>query len=151
MIALYRDNKTPTTQHTYHYEPISLWEWAKEHRSPDYIPPQMRDEKGDFVGIINPGVAVLFYRNAPEELKIMPKEQLSKRLYIVTELKKDLRICLRWHREARAKKYLQESYNIEWETGVPLLCLSQSTYQNHTLFAGIDFDISINGEIIFKE
>ena len=93
----------------------------------------------------------MFYRNNPDELKTMSEKQLSNRLYTVTEFKKDGRICLRWHREARAKKDIKESYKIEWENGVPLLCISKVTYQNHTLFAGIDFEISIDGKITFKE
>ena len=151
MIALYREPQILASQKIYNYELISLWQWAKEHRSADYIPPQNRTDKGEFVGIINPGVAVLFYQNDPDELKTMTREQLSKRLYIVTEFKKDGRICLRWHREARAKKDIQEAYKINWETSVPILCVSPSSYQNHTLFAGIDFEISSTGEIIFKE
>lgn len=161
MIALYRDPQTPATQRIYNYELISLWQWAKEHRSPDYIPPQKRTDKGEFIGTINPGVTVLFYRDKPDELKTMSKIQLSNRMYIVTEFKKDGKICLRWHREARAKqdaeKAMKNLYNvdslsyIEWDSSVPLLRISKKTYQNHTLFEGIDFEISSTGEIIFKE
>ena len=161
MIALYRDFKTPASQKVYNYELISLWQWATEHRAPDYIPPQKRIDKGEFIGIINPGVAVLFYQNTPAELKTMSKDQLSKRLYIVTEFKKDGRICLRWHREARSKTdaevIMKNSFGtkalsrLELDQEVPLLCISASKYQNHTLFAGIDFEISTDGEINFKE
>ncbi len=161
MVALYQDHKTPADKRIYNYELISLWQWAKEHRSADYIPPQKRTDKGEFIGIINPGVAVLFYQNSPDELKTMTKEQLSKRLYIVTEFTKDGRICLRWHREARAKTDAEAAMKntfgsqtlsrIEWDQGVPLLCISGKTYQNHTLFADIDFEISTDGKITFKE
>ena len=151
MVALYRDNEKHAGQRIYDYELISLWQWAEEHRTKDYIPPQKRTDKGEFIGIINPSVCVLFYQNNPDELKTMSAKQLNIRLYTVTEFKKDGRICLRWHRESRAKKDIKESSKIEWESGVPLLCISPSTYQNHTLFEGIDFEISVTGEIIFKE
>ncbi len=161
MIALYRNPQTPAGQKVYDYELISLWQWAEEHRREDYIPPQNRTDKGEFIGIVNPGVSVLFYKDSPEELKTMSQEQLAKRLYIVTEFKKDGRICLRWHREARSKKdaetAMKETFNvqalskIEWENPAFLLCLRGKTYQNHTLFAGIDFNISVDGEITFVD
>ena len=62
-----------------------------------------------------------------------------------------IRMWLSWHREARAKKDIKESSEIKWESGVPLLRISPGTYQNHTLFEGIDFEFSATGEIIFKE
>ena len=73
MIALYREPQILASQRVYNYELVSLWQWAKEHRSADYIPPQNRTDKGVFIGIINPGVAVLFYQNDPEELKTKTK------------------------------------------------------------------------------
>ena len=160
MIALYRKPENAGLR-IFDYDLISLWQWAEEHRKADYVPPQDRTDKGEFIGIINPGVAVLFYENSPEELKSMSKEQLSTRLYIVTEFKKDGRMCLRWHREARSKKdaeiAMKETFNVQelskikWNTAVPLLCIRGKAYQNHTLFAGVDFDISIDGEISFMD
>ena len=166
MIALYRNPQTPAGQKVYDYELISLWQWAEEHRRDDYIPPQNRTDKGEFIGIVNPGVSVLFYKDSPEELKTMSQEQLSKRLYIVTEFKKNKKgclgnICLQWHREARSQTEAiqamkdvfgkEELSIIEWENPVSLLNLSRTTYQNHTLFAGIDFNISVDGEITFVD
>lgn len=154
MIALYRDSQTPTSQKIYNYELISLWQWAKEHRSADYISLQKRTDKGEFVGIINPGTTVLFYEDSPEELKNMTFHQLSQRLYKITVFEQDnknIRLWCCWQREARAKKDIKESSEIKWESGVPLLRISPRTYQNHTLFEGIDFEISSTGEIIFKE
>ncbi len=161
MIALYRNTQTPADQKIYEYKLMSLWQWAKDHRQTDYVAPQNRTDCGEFIGIINPGVSVLFYENTPDELKSMNMEQLTKRLYVVTELKKDGRMCLRWHREARAKKdaeiAMQEVFGtkalsqIKWDSAVPLLCISSKTYQNHTLFAGIDFEISEDGKIIFRK
>ena len=97
---------------------------------------------------------VLFYKDSPEELKNMSYPQLSQRLYKITAFAcedKSIRMWLFWHREARAKKVIRDSSKIEWETGVPLLRISPGTYQAHTLFAGIDFEISIDGKITFKE
>ena len=46
---------------------------------------------------------------------------------------------------------VQALSKIEWDKPAFLLRLSGKTYQNHTLFAGIDFDISIDGEITFAD
>lgn len=154
MVALYRDHEKHAGQRFYNYELISLWQWAKEHRSQDYIPPQKRTDKGEFIGIINPGTSVLFYKDSPDELKKMSYSQLSQRLYKITVFEREnkrIRMHLYWHREAREKKEIEKSSEIKYESGVPLLRISPSTYQNHTLFEGIDFEISVTGEIIFKE
>ena len=154
MIALYREPQVSASQKVYNYELISLWQWAKEHRSVDYIPPQKRTDKGEFIGIINQGTTVLFYKDSPEELKNMSSQQLSQRMYKITVFEQDnknIRLWCCWHREARPKKDIKKSSKIKWESGVPLLCISPGTYQNHTLFEGIDFEITSTGEIIFKE
>ena len=161
LIALYRPTGAKQDEKRYHYELISLWDWAHDHRQPDYILPQLRTDRGEFVGFVNPGVLVLFYKDSPDELKQMNKEELSKRLYKVTEFRKEGKICLRWHREARSKKDAEEamkkyfkceaSSKMPWDEQYPLLKLSPSTYQGHTLFAGVDFDLQPDGEIVFKE
>lgn len=161
MVALYRPSGAAPGDRKYRYEMISLWDWAHDHRQPDYIPPQKRTENGDFIGFIRPGVLVLFYKDSLEELKSMSPAGLQNRLYKVTEFKKDGRICLRWHREARAKKDAaaamkkefgwEESSKLPFDNTYPLLTLSAKSYQNHALFAGIDFEITIDGQIRFKE
>ena len=161
MVALYRPEGVPESKKRYVYELVSLWDWARDHRKSDYIPPQERTDKGTFVGFINPGVLVLFYKDTPEELKSMPRAELQKRLYKVTEFKQDGRICLRWHREARAKKdaeeVMQREFQCQASSKLPLgnlyflLKISQTSYQNHTLFEGIDFEMSTDGRITFKE
>ena len=161
LIALYRSSDVKKDEKSYSYELISLWDWAHDHRQPDYIPPQLRTDRGEFVGFINPGVLALFYKDSPDELKQMSKKELSAYLYKVTEFEKEGKICLRWHREARSKTEAQQimgekfgcqAYSkLPLAVHPPLLRLSSSTYQNHTLFEGIDFDLMADGEIIFKE
>ena len=162
MVALYRPEDSKEGERRYVYDLISLWDWARDHRKSDYIPPQKRTDKGTFVGFINPGVLALFYRDTPEELKKMTKKELQKRLYKVTEFQKeDGRICLRWHREARAKSevelVMKDAFQSKVSSKLPfdsqyfLLRLAASSYQNHTLFEGIDFEISVDGQIRFKE
>ncbi len=161
MVALYRPEGTKPEEKKYHYEMISLWTWAHDHRQKDYIPPECRTDKGRFVGFINPGVLVLFYKNSPEELKTMSRAELQKRLYKVTEFSQDGRICLRWHREARAKKdaaaAMKQDFNCEassklpFDKSYPLLRISSGNYQNHMLFSGIDFEMTVAGQIKFKE
>lgn len=161
MVALYLPENEPTNTRRYRYELVSLWDWAREHRQSDYVPMQKRQEYGRFVGFINPGVSVLFYKNSPDELRNLSKHELQKRFYKVTEFKKDGRIELRWHREARAKKDVQEDmkakFNVTTSSKLPfeasyfLLSLSARTYQGHTLFEGIDFDVAPDGQIRFRE
>ena len=43
------------------------------------------------------------------------------------------------------------SSKMPWELKAQLLKLSPGTFQEHTLFEGIDFDLMPDGEIIFKE
>ena len=161
MVALYRPEGTKPGEKKYHYEMISLWSWAHDHRQKDYIPPELRTDKGRFVGFIHPGVLVLFYQDSPEELKTMNRNELQKRLYKVTEFKQDGRICLRWHREARSKKdaeaAMKKEFGCEASSQLPLdksytlLLLSPRNYQNHMLFSGIDFEMTVAGQIRFKE
>ncbi len=164
MVALYRPDGIEPNVKKYNYDIISLWNWARDHRQPNYIPPSQRTNQGHFVGIINPGVLVLFYKDSPEELRTMSLAELQKRLYKVTEFSKEegrIRICMRWHREARAKtdaeKSMKNDYGFEtssklpFDVTYPLLRLSPNNYQNHTLFEGIDFDLTIDGKIKFKE
>lgn len=161
LVALYRSVKVKQGGKRYDYELISLWNWAWEHRQPGYVPPQLQTDKGEFIGFINPGVLALFYKDSPDELKQMKRHDLSRRLYKVTEFSKDGRICFRWHREARAKDDTKKAMEIQWgcamsskmpwELQAPLLRLSPGTFQEHTLFEGIDFDLMPDGEVIFKE
>jgi|GEM_PF-1593896 len=157
MVALYRPEDTKPGEKKYHYEMISLWNWAHDHRQKDYIPPERRTDKGSFVGFINPGVLVLFYKDSPEELKKMSPAELQKRLYKITKFESDGRICLRWHREARAEEDAGAAMKskgspiLPFDTSYPLLRISPGTYQNHMLFSGIDFEMTVAGQIRFKE
>ena len=156
MSALYRSPDVPSNEKRYVYELISLWNWAKEHKQEDYVPVQKRCDKGVFVGTISPGTTVLFYKDSPDELKSMSRKLLCQRAYIITQLEPGGRIRLRWNREARLDKDVMQSIKkpsaeIEWDKSIPLLRISPGTYQNHTLFSGIDFDISVDGEITFRE
>lgn len=80
-------------------------------------------------------------------------------LYKITEFKKDMRLSLRWHREAREKKKAEEAMKVmkmapsvvSYDTPGLLLLISPKSYQNHLLFAGIDFEFTADGEIIFRE
>lgn len=165
MVALYRKPDIPRTEKTYEYRLISLWNWAKEHRQPGFVPYEQREKNLDFIGFIAPGTMVLFYEKSPEELHGMPKSELQKRLYKITRFEKGqnnrLLLHLRWHREAREKgkveSTMKEMYGSETKSVVSydkpylLLRLSPVNYQNHLLLDGIDFEFTVDGEIIFKE
>ena len=161
MVALYRKKNVNVEVKVYNYELISLWNWAYDHRQADYISPQQNQTKGEFVGFVNPGVLVLFYKDSPQELYNLKEKELQKRLYKVTEFSRDGRICLRWHREARSKKdvekVMKQMFSQEEKSQLPLeeqyllLRISPSIYQDHMLFAGVDFDIALDGKITFRK
>lgn len=141
------------------YRLQSLWEWATTHKNADYVPPEKRQGEGEFLGFIAPGTMALTYENSPEELKSLPPSELGRRLYKITEIKKDLRLCLRWHCEARAKRDAQadmktrtgveEASSISFKTPANLLMIGSKEYSRHLIFEGIDFAFSIDGKIRF--
>ncbi len=142
------------------YSLQSLWEWANTHKKPDYIPPEKMPGNGEFIGFIAPGTMALAYENSPEELKKLPRRELNKRLYKIIVIEKDLqRLSLRYHCEARAKKDVQaemkeklgvkESSKISFKEPANLLKITSKEFSRHLIFEGIDFTISIDGEIHF--
>lgn len=110
--------------------------------------------------IIRPGMAVLFFEKAPEELLGLSQESLSKRLYVVRKFEDSGRMTLRYHREARMatvlgkdllaiKKNKDGQSSVDYDNPHELLLISPKTYINNALFEGRDFNMTLDGKIQF--
>lgn len=152
--ALYRD-----AQNSLNFELLTLWEWANGHKNPDFVPLDKRIEKGTFIGCIQPGNLVLTYEHTPDELKSLSPEDLKKRLYKISKFESDGRLTLVYHQDARAQEDIvsdmkksfgkKTSNEISCTTPYPLLRIGKKTISSHLIFEGIDFNLSIDGEITF--
>lgn len=140
---------------------MSLWEWANGHKDPDFVPLDKRTANGIFVGCIQPGDLVLTYEDSPDELKNLSVADLQKRLYKIREITSDKRMWLSYHSDARAKGDIQEDMKKKYGKGqassisfahvYPLLKIGCKEISAHLIFEGIDFSLSIDGEITFIE
>lgn len=117
----------------------------------------------EFRGLIKPNLMVLFYENNPEEIWNLKTEDRLKRLYYVRKMGKDGRATFQFHQEARIDEQLKKDYFEQYNEDapssltngeskvefaklpIPKLLLSPSSMQ--MLIEGIDFKISIDGEI----
>lgn len=154
--ALYRDEKEMLN-----FELLTLWEWANGHKDPDFVPLEKRTGKGTFIGCIQPGTLALTYENLPEELKALAPAELKKRLYKVREIRGNGQWWFVFHQDARPKGEIQaemkakygkaQSSAISCTEPYPLLLLGSKTVASHLIFEGIDFTLSIDGEITFIE
>lgn len=130
---------------------INLLEWIQK----DYIPPAERTEYGDFIGVVMSGTLALAYEKTPTELYAMSHSQLSKRLYRIISFEgSDKPVWLRLHREARTsdmldKLKLKGVSKINYEKGTPELRISTKNYREHLLYEGIDFTMTLDGDIEF--
>jgi CRISPR-associated endonuclease Csn1 len=102
--------------------------------------------------IIKVGMRVLVWKELSEELRDLNKKELLKRLYKVfkfNEIGPTGYIYLQFHKEARTDKELGEGDKIfEPDTEQPRLRFSADNF--NCLVEGKDFDITVDGEIIFK-
>lgn len=133
--------------------------YAKQLKNPDYIPPENQENSG-FLGYIYQGCAALKYEHSPDELKTLSKEDLQKRLYTLVKFEKSGRMTLRYHREARDPKMLSDylvstgksgtgESSFQFDSQQELLYVSPSKLQEHLLFEGIHFEISLDGSLRF--
>lgn len=113
------------------------------------IPQSILGKKQEHLNLtyaLRSGMSVLLYQNHIDELKGMPNNELSKRLYIIAGFESDGRI--RFVHHLSAKKDLGNGEKIEDWTQLPekIRCGIRTI---KCLIEGIDFDITING-IEFK-
>lgn len=108
--------------------------------------------------ILRTGTMVLFYENSPEELYECSRAELSKRLYKVTGMSKQVisgiyhygLTTLKHHQEARPAGELKEKKGL-WKIGEeyrPIIVINHN--QLNVLVEGYDFELSVTGEIKFK-
>lgn len=137
-------------------ETENSFSWAQNHKKPDYMP---RDKQPGFVGYVKPGVMALTYPEGhPEEVWNLSKEEFCKRLYKVVKFKKNGRMTLQVHTEARSDKELSEylrsierpdcgETSINLKEPSPRLLLVPSTYLKRVLFEGVHFRMAMDGTI----
>lgn len=109
------------------------------------------DKKGNklqFYSLLKVGQKVLFFKNKPEELSEMDFEDLSKRLYKLTELEKDGRLKFKFHLNAQKDEELGKGDStIDYENPKPKLRLSKGNF--NFLIEDKDFEVSPDGQINF--
>lgn len=90
----------------------------------------------------------IFYENNPDELKTISNQELSKRLYKITEFEGDGRINLRHHAQSGADKDLKEESSLNFKQPAQKLRMSLSNVK--AIFEGKDFVLHSSGKIDFK-
>lgn len=91
---------------------------------------------------------VLFYENSPEEIKKLPKTDINKRLFKITQFESDGRIQLRHHAQGGADKDLVKESSVNFEKPIQKLRISLSNVK--AIFEGQDFILHSSGKIDFK-
>ena len=89
----------------------------------------------------------LFYENNPDELKIISKQDLSKRLFKITQFESDGRIQFRHHAQGGADKDLKKESSLDFEKSAQKLRISLSNIK--AIFEGKDFIIHSSGKLDF--
>tara|TARA_R110000868_G_scaffold410694_1_gene699937 strand:+ start:5912 stop:10024 length:4113 start_codon:yes stop_codon:yes gene_type:complete len=92
-------------------------------------------------------MAIFFKRN-PKELKTISKENLSKRLFKITQFESDGRIQFRHHSQGGADKDLKKESSLDFEKSAQKLRISLSNIK--AIYEGKDFEITPSGRVIFK-
>lgn len=101
--------------------------------------------------VLKIGSAVLFYDKSPEELKALSQSRLFCRLYEVFGINGlDGRVQFRHHMEARVDKD-QDKATASFDVDQPVSKIKVSPSNMKVLVGGIDFRLSILGEIDFME
>jgi CRISPR-associated endonuclease Csn1 len=91
---------------------------------------------------------VIFYENNLEELKTISKENLSKRLFKITQFESDGRIQFRHHAQGGADKDLKKESSLDFEKSAQKLRISLSNVK--AIFERKDFILHSSGKIDFK-
>lgn len=97
--------------------------------------------------ILKKGLNVIFYKEHPNEILELNKNELNKRLYKLAKFDAQGRLTFRYHTEARLASELKEIYNFNFENPFEQIRLQVSKL--NILVDGYDFKISSSGKIIF--
>ncbi len=87
----------------------------------------------------------IFYENNPEELKSISNEELSKRLFKITQFESDGRIQLRHHAQGGPDKDLKKESSLDFDKSAQKLRISLSNVK--AIFEGNDFVLHPTGAI----
>lgn len=113
-------------------------------------------------GVLKTGMQVLFWKDSPEEIWELDKNQIRNRLYKIIVLGKDGRIVFKFHQEARNDEMIKTDYerqhglaapksltngvsSVDCEVPAPKLLLSPGNF--NMLVEGLDFRLTVLGEI----
>ena len=89
----------------------------------------------------------IFYDNNPEEIKKISQENLSKRLFKITQFESDGRIQFRHHAQGGADKDLKKESSLDFDKSAQKLRISLSNIK--AIFEGKDFILHPTGKIDF--
>ena len=99
--------------------------------------------------ILKKGMTVMFYRESPEELKELSREELVKRIYVITQLRKDGNIYFIPTTLGGKMNDLKPEANSKLEFSPDRMFLLSKKNWNF-LLNELEFDIDIDGEIRFR-
>ncbi|MDZ8119913.1 type II CRISPR RNA-guided endonuclease Cas9 [Pontiella agarivorans] len=123
--------------------------YAGEGGCPDSI--DVRDVECELQQVIQIGDAVLVYAESPEELKVLTSAELSCRLYEAFGINGlDGRVQFRHHMEARDDKE-QDKATASFSVDLPVSKIKVSPSNMKVLVEGVDFRLSVLGEVEFTE
>ena len=94
-------------------------------------------------------MTVMFYRESPEELKELSREELVKRIYVITQLRKDGNIYFIPTTLGGKMNDLKPEANSKLEFSPDRMFLLSKKNWNF-LLNELEFDIDIDGEIRFR-
>ena len=98
--------------------------------------------------ILKKGLNVIFYKEHPNEILELDKNELNKRLYKLAKFDAQGRLTFRYHTEARLASELKEIYNINFEAPFEQIRLQVSKL--NILVEGYEYKISSSGKVIFS-
>ena len=102
--------------------------------------------------VLKQGDRFLFYKERKEELKDIEPRELLSRLYNVYQFESDGRMKFKHHLLAgdmtEAKKQFKEESSLIFDSYSPLYRISQGNW--NFAIEGVDFEIKIDGTVIFK-
>lgn len=96
------------------------------------------------------GTMVLFYEHTPEEVYEAERAELRKRLYKVIGMSKDPHFTFRHHQEARLASELEGKKGVYKCDEEYRPIIKMSCHQVKALVEGYDFDLTVTGEVKFK-
>lgn len=121
----------------------------KEGTLSELLPPL--DEKGlHLAHVLKTGTQVLFFKESKDELKSLPIEQLSSRLYHVTVMEGP-RCRFNYHQTAKTSGDLGSGLTaISWDESAPCLRYNLASNMTNAAIEGVDFIMKNIGEIEWR-